>query len=295
MGELLDDLRDERKLAADTKLLLQPIYDPNERKRKPGERMTGRDGRMYELCELRVTDTSSAAPSTAVAAGGGGEAAPTAPETDGGGVFDDGQPMDDLQLGSIAAVREWRLLPPEEQAPSEAVSSVADGRRSGGAVAAVAAAATTAAGEQEEAEAGEGEGEGGGGEGADGEGEDDGRRKSRRPNPKLTKKQRAKEREEAWKEKEKQERLTHLRGVPRAELPGARIVVTYAEQQKPSGKGGAEAVAERPSGGKELVGMWIEVHWPLDKIWYRAQVRRHHSPWHQPLALPPWPPAIAAC
>ena len=53
-GELLDDLRDEKKLAADTKLLLQPVADPNDRKRKVGERCEGRDGRLYELCELRV-------------------------------------------------------------------------------------------------------------------------------------------------------------------------------------------------------------------------------------------------
>jgi hypothetical protein len=59
-GELLDDLRDAAKLAADTKLLLQPVEDPNERKRKVGERRVGRDGRLYELCELRADGRAAA-------------------------------------------------------------------------------------------------------------------------------------------------------------------------------------------------------------------------------------------
>ena len=59
-----------------------------------------------------------------------------------------------------------------------------------------------------------------------------------------------------------------LRGVPRTELPGQRVVVTYSEEE-------ALAAGEsRPSGGHELVGCFIEVHWPLDAVWYRAQVVR---------------------
>ena len=63
----------------------------------------------------------------------------------------------------------------------------------------------------------------------------------------------------------------YLRGVPRAELPGARVVVTYSEDQQPLGEG-----AELPQGGKELVGCYIEVYWEGDKIWYRAQVQKYH-------------------
>ena len=60
-----------------------------------------------------------------------------------------------------------------------------------------------------------------------------------------------------------------LRGVPRAELPGQRIVVTYTDEE-------ALAAGEsRPTGGAALVGCYIEVHWPLDKVWYRAQVTRY--------------------
>ena len=63
----------------------------------------------------------------------------------------------------------------------------------------------------------------------------------------------------------------YLRGLPRAELPGARVVVTYSEDQQPLGEG-----AELPQGGKELVGCYIEVYWEGDKIWYRAQVQKYH-------------------
>jgi hypothetical protein len=60
-----------------------------------------------------------------------------------------------------------------------------------------------------------------------------------------------------------------LKGMPRAELPGARLVVIYSEEDV------AAAADEKPTEGAALVGCFIEVHWPLDKAWYKAQVLRH--------------------
>ena len=243
VGELLDDLRDERKRAADTKLLLQPVDDPTDRKRKPGERRHGRDGRLYELCELRA------------------DAAPAAGAPDADDMLaEEGSPMDDLQLGSVAAVREWRLIAEAEaQAAAPAAPSSTSARRSGG-------GGRSNENDGPAAAAGDAVGEG------EGEGEASRLSNQRAPRlAKLTKKQRAIEREQLAKEKSRLDRLTHLRGVPRPELFGKRVVVTYVEDE------GGDDAAAKPTGGKELVNHWIEVHWPLDGLWFRAQVLKHHK------------------
>ena len=121
-GELLDDLRDERKREADTKLLLQPVEDPNERKRKPGERREGRDGRMYELCELRAD---------AQAGAGGGPSSSAAAESGADQTAVGGEVVDDLQLGSVAAVREWMLVTKATGATAAADAAQAAERRRG--------------------------------------------------------------------------------------------------------------------------------------------------------------------
>ena len=48
---------------------------------------------------------------------------------------------------------------------------------------------------------------------------------------------------------------------------------------RPRGDGaeGGDDAAAKPTGGKELVNHWIEVHWPLDGLWFRAQVLKHHK------------------
>ena len=340
VGELLDDLRDERKLAADTKLLLQPTDDPNDRRRRPGERRRGRDGRIYELVELRAEQNTAAAAAASAAAATAGEAG----EEGSAVVLDDGSnALDDLQLGSVAAVREWQHVPgateetgkalaPVERsaapaapaggfasedcgacincldkpkfggpgtrkkpcierggmapkrsaraagvpAPSPArspargraaASSAAPAVESEGQGAAPAAAAPAEVAEEDAAAASpaaadDDDGSAGGGAAAEGS--------KRQRAVKLTKKQRAQEREQLAREKERLDRLTHLRGVPREELPGARVVVTYNEEEQV-----ADGVS-KPSGGKELVGHWIEVYWAGDKIWFRAQVQKHH-------------------
>ena len=247
VGELLNDLRDERKLAADTKLLLQPVEDPNDQKRKPGERREGRDGRMYELCELRA-DTS--VPSSVT-------------EPEGGGVVldDSQQQMDDLQLGSIAAVREWRLLPQpsaELAAPAEEPPSMAQDEddNCGGSNSSPAAAGAIA--DEDHAEDAED---------ATAAAAPRGKRRSR-----SSKDARSAKRLRSAEERKMVRavtNLTHLRGVPRAELPGKRIVVTYNEDQQLD----ESKQTAKPVGGKDLVGIWIEVYWEGDKIWYRAQVR----------------------
>ena len=57
----------------------------------------------------------------------------------------------------------------------------------------------------------------------------------------------------------------HVRGVHRDDLPGTRIVVTYTEEEETIG------ADEKPEGGAELGGRFIEVHWPLDRAWSRAE------------------------
>ncbi len=282
-GELLDDLRDAAKLAADTKLLLQPVEDPNERKRRVGERRVGRDGRTYELCELR-----------AASAAAGGAPAAMAGEAEGGALAEGGtfaeEPslMDDLQLGSIAAVREWRLVPTAAPVPpagdgDEPAMTAAGADDAPGASAEAAevdgeaaevdgeaaeeAAAEVAAAEEAAAE--------------EAAAEESGAAPSRRKRPrrstgggggkaraKAARRQRAKEPREDERGRTDD---AQLRGVRREELPGARIVVTYNEEQQPLREGDA-----RPQGGKELVGCYIEVYWEGDAIWYRAQVLKHH-------------------
>ena len=281
-GELLDDLRDEVKLAADTKLLLQPVEDPTDRKRRPGERRLGRDGRLYELCELRSDGRAATAANEAASEGDGAEAQ-----------LDESSPMDDLQLGSIAAVREWRLVPPPPplpeavptaEVPAAATRGDADGDGDGDGDEALASMMTTraargdangaAAGTSAAAAVGEdaaaADGDAPDGDAPDGD-DDEAAPRRKRPKrssskAKASKKQRLKAREQ----ERAQTSATHLRGKPREELPGARVVVTYDEDQ-PLG-----ASESRPNGGKELVGHWVEVYWEGDAIWYRAQVIKHH-------------------
>ena len=62
----------------------------------------------------------------------------------------------------------------------------------------------------------------------------------------------------------KPSRSNFLRNVYRPELPGMRIVVTYTED--------SEEGEAKPECGAELCGHFIEVHWPLDRAWYRAKV-----------------------
>ena len=57
-----------------------------------------------------------------------------------------------------------------------------------------------------------------------------------------------------------------LRGISRSELPGSRIVVVYTEE--------ADVSEAMPEGGPELCGHVIEVHWPIDRAWYRCRVLR---------------------
>jgi hypothetical protein len=53
-GDLLTDERDDLKREADVMLVLQPPIDPNERKLQIGCHREGRDGRIWELCELQT-------------------------------------------------------------------------------------------------------------------------------------------------------------------------------------------------------------------------------------------------
>ena len=321
-GELLDDLRDAAKLAADTKLLLQPVEDPNERKRKVGERRVGRDGRLYELCELRADGRAAAA----AAAGG------AAAEADGGALLEEESPMDDLQLGSIAAVREWRLVPPsphvalaseqgkekgkkkkdeeddeeedgqdekkkkgkkkkdeddDEEDDEEDKKKMGKPLGAGSADERGAARSAVVADNDVDAD-GDVDGDAEGHVDAEvkaaslaaaaaSEGGDEApRTRKRRPSSRLggrkpkAKSARRVSNAAADPAAERTDEM-YLRGVPRAELPGARVVVTYSEDQQPLGEG-----AELPQGGKELVGCFIEVYWEGDQIWYRAQVQKYH-------------------
>ena len=52
---------------------------------------------------------------------------------------------------------------------------------------------------------------------------------------------------------------------------GASSPLLEANGGQPS-EGGMEAQAQRPTAGNELVGMVIEVYWPLDEAWYAARV-----------------------
>ena len=212
---------------------------------------------MYELCELRA---DAPVPSGA-------------PEAEGGGVvLDDSPPMDDLQLGSIAAVREWRLLPDEalllpatcglhpddedpdvpatrSRSPLADLSAAAEGEDGGrggsGGSADAAAGAVVSDGDGTFAAAGD----------AVSDDEKAAPRQKRRGRSsretKSARKQRAKERVLGRDKEQPATNATHLRGVPRQELPGKRIVVTYNEDQQID-EGKADA---KPSGGKELVGL----------------------------------------
>ena len=42
-----------------------------------------------------------------------------------------------------------------------------------------------------------------------------------------------------------------------------------------SDESGVSAGEAKPEGGADLVGCYIEVYWPKDKAWYRAQVLRY--------------------
>lgn len=263
VGELLSDERDERKREADTLLLLQPPNDPNDRKYKNGQRLEGRDKRLWELVEMAGDSNSGVAE-------GEGDASAGEAEAEGGAFAPDG----------VKAVREWRLVVPQpgteasaasgamwpsEKARLEAERAAAEEAAAAKGKALVAKPKTRGEGpvakEEEDEEEDEGAEET---EVAARSGEGGGSSKKRKGGGKAARKSKR-----AAAEARPRVASRFLKGVPRAELPGQRIVVTYAEEE-------ALAAGEtRPTGGHELVGCFIEVHWPLDAVWYRAQVLRY--------------------
>ena len=120
VGHLLTDERDDLKRAADMQLLLQPPMDPNSRKIKLGEQKEGRDGRMWEVTELRENLFEEKEDEGGLEEGAGEEEA------------------DKKEVAkSLAAVREWRLLEVQPAAaaaqPAPAAAGRSNPKRGGGA------------------------------------------------------------------------------------------------------------------------------------------------------------------
>ena len=108
------------KREADTQLLLQPVEDPNERKRKPG---AARGARWAHVRAVRAGGTRRR--------GGGGPSSSAAAESGADQTAVGGEVVDDLQLGSVAAVREWMLVTKATGATAAADAAQAAERRRG--------------------------------------------------------------------------------------------------------------------------------------------------------------------